>query len=122
MRVFLSKPDRERYGVEHTDGLEVDLSIVMQHEAEELDDYGIDPDDWEKFINSGVVKVWRAIVWLALNRSGHQVSLVDVKFNRRATRYTNESPGKDQDIPDPGTPDSPMSDSPTPLPSSHASG
>jgi hypothetical protein len=122
MRVFLSKPDRERYGIEHTDGLEVELSVVMQHEAEELDDYGIDPDEWEKFINSGAVKVWRVIVWLALNRNGHQVPLAEVKFNRRATRYTNESPGKDPATPDPGTPDSGTSGSPTPPPSSDGSG
>jgi hypothetical protein len=121
MRLLLSKPDRERYGIEHTDGLEVDLSIVYQHEAEELDDYGIDPDEWEKFINGGTIKVWRVIVWLALTRNGFPVPLAEVKFNRRATRYTNEpeSPGKDSD---PGIPDSGPNDSPTPPPSSPGSG
>lgn len=97
MLVFLSRPDRERYGIESADGLQVDLSVVMQDEAEELDDYGIDPDEWEKFINSRGVKVWRAVVWLALVRNGVDVKLAEVKFNRRATRYlADPSPGKDE--------------------------
>jgi len=116
--VLLSKPDRERYGVETTDGLPVDLNLLYQNEAEELDDFDVDPDEWEKFVNSGAVKVWRVIVWLALTRNGHPVPLAEVKFNRRATRWANESPGKD----DPDTSDSPTSESPTPPSSSPGSG
>lgn len=111
MQVFLTKPDRERYGL--PDGLlEVDLYDVFQDEAEELDAYGVDPDEgWIPFLNSNDIRVWRIIVWLALRRAGVEVSLTDVKFNRRRTGYVtpDESPGKG---------DSETSDAPTPPPSS----
>lgn len=119
MKVLLSPSDRERYGIETADGLEVELSVLMQDEAEALDEYGIDPDKWPEFINSGNVKVWRVIVWLALVRNGVEVKLGEVKFNRRATRYTNESPGKadletsDSPTPPDSSPDTPDSPSET---------
>lgn len=112
MKIFLSKPDRERYGLSD-ELLDVDLSIIMQDEAEELDAFGIDPDDgWIPFLNSNDVKVWRAVVWLAVKRAGVEVSLKDLKFNRRRVGWLppDESPGKDEA--------SETSESPTPPPSS----
>lgn len=95
MKVLLGAADRKRYGLSD-EPLDVDLSVVMQHEAEELDDNGIDPDAWVEFINSGNVKVWRCVVWLALTRNGAAVALADTRFDRRSVRYTPaESPGKD---------------------------
>lgn len=94
---FLSKADRERYGIEHTDGLDVDLSVVMQDEAEELDEYGVDPDaGWIPFLQSTDKRVWRVIVWLALKRNGVEVKLAEVRFDRRRVGYIEpESSGKD---------------------------
>jgi hypothetical protein len=111
--MLLSKVDRERYGLGEQP-LEVDLSIVYQDEAEELDEYGVDPDGqaWFDWLNSNDVKVWRVIVWLALARAGVDVRLAEVRFNRRRVGYLppDESPGKDER--------SETSDSPTPPDSS----
>lgn len=117
---LLSQADRDRYGV-GPEPLEVDLSVVMQDEAEELDEYGVDPDGkaWFDWLNSDDKRVWRVLVWLALVRAGVDVRLKDVKFNRRRIGYVSpdepaESPGKDEA--------SEPSGSPTPEPSSPDSG
>lgn len=114
---FLAKADRERYGIDHDDGLDVDLSVVMQDEAEELDEYGVDPDaGWIPFLKSTDKRVWRVIVWLALRRNGVDVKIREVKFDRRRVGYIEpESPGKDDsdqasetnesDTPPPSSPD-----------------
>lgn len=121
MKIWLGEADRERYGL-GTDPLDFDPTTLMQDEAEDLDDYGIQPDGWHEFILGAPVlgpdrkplpradkphlpqrqpptaRAWRALVWLALRRNGHKVALADVNFDRRAVRYAvevDDGPGKD---------------------------
>jgi hypothetical protein len=108
LRVLLSTEDCERYGLPG-EPLELDMGILMQDEAEELDDQGIDPDGkpWVEFLNSGKVKVYRVVVWLALRRAGVDVTLADVKFDRKAVRFSTVGevePGKDEDSASSGSP------------------
>lgn len=111
---FLSKADRERYGLSD-EPIELDVSVVYQDEAEDLDDYGVDADGkaWYEWLNSPDKRVWRVLVWLALRRAGVDIGLREVKFDRRRIGWLQpeqtESPGKG---------DSETSGSPTPPPSS----
>lgn len=116
MKFLLGPADRARYGL-GDEPLDVDLAELYQDEAEELDEHGIDPDQWVTWLNSGDVRVWRVVVWLGLARNGVEVKLAEVRFNRRAVRYTPaESSGKD------GTdPASETNESPTPPRSSDGS-
>lgn len=118
LHVLLTNEDRERYGLP-ADPLELDLAVLMQDEAELLDDQGVPVDGkaWTDWLNSGGVKVRRVVVWLAMRRHGVDVALGDVKFNRRGLllfKYaegegepgkggasgSSESPGPDDSSPD----------------------
>jgi hypothetical protein len=105
VKIWLGEADRERYGL-GTDPLDFDPTTLMQDEAEDLDDYGIQPDGWDEFILGAPIlgpdrkplpradkphlpqrhpptaRAWRALVWLALRRNGHKVALADVNFDR----------------------------------------
>lgn len=138
MRIRLGEDNRKLLGVD-LDELTVDLADLYQSEAEALNDaIGLDPDRWVAFLRRGEDTgevdedgrpirvhdpvVLRVIVWLALRRNGHRMSLGEVDFNRRTLDVLPDaSEPEDQGKGPEGQGSFAASESPTPPTSSESS-
>lgn len=97
MKIILAPADRDRYGctevLDWNDGqLSVDEAIEIQERT------GVEYDGWIAFVKSGHPAALKAVVWMALNRAGHQISWADVQFDVFALELGRDqpaSPGKE---------------------------
>lgn len=109
--VCLTDVDRERYGCAET--LPVDVLTVTMREAIAMQPLGFThPAEWRDALfgeketdadgkvtrkrGNGYVPALAGLVWLALNRNGHQVGLDDLDFTLDGLRISTENAGEQQ--------------------------
>jgi hypothetical protein len=97
----LGEADSQRYGLDPQAWLEFDGRVLMQTEAEILQQAipGFDPDDWFEFLegeDTGAVdpdgkpirrrhpQQLRVVIWCTLRRAGTAVAFSELDFDRRA--------------------------------------
>lgn len=80
MKIKLDDDARERYSC--AEWLDLDLGRLSVVEAEEVQERcGVNPADWSAYLRVGGARAIHAVVWMALNRAGHQIGWDDVDFN-----------------------------------------
>lgn len=108
MKIKLDEAARERYGC--AEWLDWDASRLSVAEAEEVQERcGVNPNDWNAYLNDGGARAIHAVVWIALNRAGHQIGWDDVDFDVLALDIQGDKPrrgkGSRSTPPPPSEPD-----------------
>lgn len=107
-KLRLDQEARERYGC--AEELDYDPSSMSIDEAIEIQERtGINYVDWSKLLRANDPRALKGVVWMALNRAGHQIGWDDVRFDVKRLEVVREPAGRGKELtstpPSPSEPD-----------------